>query len=95
MTPQHIALMQHTCAAVLPIADTAAVRFYEWLFVLDPTLQSLFHGDMREHARKLMAMLHMIVAGLRRLEELVRSIQPLGVRHLGGAGKRRSLVLQL
>jgi hypothetical protein len=31
--------------------------------VLDPTLQSLFHGDMREHGRKLMAMLHMIVAG--------------------------------
>jgi hemoglobin-like flavoprotein len=83
MTPEHIALVQGSFADVLPIADTAAALFYERLFVLDPTLRSLFHGDMREQGRKLMAMLHMVVTGLRRLEELVPSVQQLGVRHRG------------
>jgi hemoglobin-like flavoprotein len=88
MTPEHIALVQGSFADVLPIADTAAALFYERLFVLDPTLRSLFHGDMREQGRKLMAMLHMVVTGLRRLEELVPSVQQLGVRHPGGWGRR-------
>jgi hypothetical protein len=48
MTPEHIALVQRTFAEVLPLADSAAALFYERLFVLDPTLRSLFHGDMRE-----------------------------------------------
>jgi hemoglobin-like flavoprotein len=83
MTPEHITLVQRSFAHVLPMADTAAALFYERLFVLDPTLRSLFHGDMREQGRKLMAMLQMVVAGLSRLEELVPSVQQLGVRHRG------------
>jgi hemoglobin-like flavoprotein len=81
MTPEHITLVQRSFADVLPMADTAAALFYERLFVLDPTLQSLFRGDMQKQGRKLMAMLQMVVAGLSRLEELVPSVQQLGVRH--------------
>jgi hemoglobin-like flavoprotein len=83
MTPEHTALVQRTFAELLPMADTAAVLFYERLFVLDPTLQPLFHGDMREQGRKLMAMLQTVVGGLRRLEALVPMVQQLGVRHRG------------
>jgi hemoglobin-like flavoprotein len=83
MTPEHITLVQRTFAEILPMADTAAALFYERLFVLDPTLRSLFHGNMREQGRKLMAMLHIVVAGLNRLEDLVPSVQQLGVRHQG------------
>jgi hypothetical protein len=57
------------------MTDTAAVR-------------SLFYGARREQGRKLIAMLHMVVTGLSRLEELVPSVQQLGVRHPGGVGKR-------
>jgi hemoglobin-like flavoprotein len=83
MTPEHIAMVQRTFADVLPMADTAATLFYERLFVLDPTLRSLFHGDMQEQGRKLVAMLQMVVVRLSRLEELVPIVQQLGVRHRG------------
>ena len=58
MTPEHIALVQRTFADVLPMADAAAALFYERLFTLDPTLRSLFHSDIHEQGRKLMAVLH-------------------------------------
>jgi hemoglobin-like flavoprotein len=83
MTPEHIALVQRTFADVLPMADVAAALFYERLFTLDPTLRSLFHIDMHEQGRKLMAVLQLAVAGLSRLEELVPSVQALGRRHHG------------
>ena len=84
MTPEHITLIQRAGAEGLPLADTAAVRCYERLFGSDPPLQSLFHGARREPGRQRMAMLQAVVAGLRRLGELVSS-----VRHPGGLGKRR------
>ena len=96
MTPAHIALMQRACPAVSPKANTAAVRFYEWLFVLAPLLRSLFHGTRREQGHQRMAMLHMVVAELRPLEELVPIVHPLGVRYPGRVGKWwGNLVLQV
>ena len=81
MTPEHIALVQRTFADVLPLADTAAALFYERLFTLDPALRVLFHSDMQEQGRKLMAVLQLTVAGLSRLEALLPMVQQLGVRH--------------
>ena len=81
MTPEHITLVQCTFADVVPMAETAAALFYERLFTLDPTLRSLFHSDMQEQGRKLMAVLNLAVAGLSRLEELVPIVQELGKRH--------------
>src|SRR5262245_21873099 len=83
MTPEYIALVQPTFADVLPMADAAASLFYERLFTLDPTLRSLFHSDLHEQGRKLMAVLQLVVAGLSRLEELVPIVQALGQRHRG------------
>jgi hemoglobin-like flavoprotein len=83
MTPEHITLVQRTLDDVLPMADAAAALFYKRLFTLDPTLRSLFHSDMHEQGRKLMAVLQLAVAGLSRLEELVPIVQELGRRHRG------------
>ena len=83
MTPAQIMLVQRSFADVLPIADRAAALFYERLFVLDPTLRPLFHGDMREQGHKLMTMLRVVVAGLHRLEALSPVVQQLGIRHRG------------
>ena len=88
MTPEHIALMQRAGAEVFPMADTTAARFYERLFVPDPPLHSLFYSARREPGRQRMAMLQAVVAGLRRLGELVPSVRQMGVRHPGGLGKR-------
>jgi hemoglobin-like flavoprotein len=82
MTPDQITLIQATFEQVLPIADVAAALFYNRLFELDPSLRPMFTGDMREQGRKLMSMIRMVVVGLRRLDQLVPSIQELGRRHV-------------
>jgi len=83
MTPEQIVLVQTSFAQVLPIADTAAVLFYDRLFELDPSLRPMFRGDMHEQGRKLMSMLKVAVNGLTRLDELVPAVQNMGRRHVG------------
>ena len=55
MTPQQIELVQSTWDQVKPDAEKVAALFYARLFELDPSLQSLFKGDMKEQGKKLMA----------------------------------------
>jgi hemoglobin-like flavoprotein len=76
-------LVQESFAAVVPIADDAAVLFYRRLFELDPSLQRMFRGDMTEQRRKLMQMLTAAVKGLDRLDQLVPVVEELGRRHVG------------
>ena len=76
-------LVQESFAAVLPIADDAAVLFYRRLFELDPSLERMFRGDMTEQRRKLMQMLTAAVKGLDRLDKLVPVVEDLGRRHAG------------
>ena len=75
-------LVQQSFAAVVPIADDAAVLFYRRLFELDPTLERMFKGDMTEQRRKLMQMLTAAVKGLDRLDQLVPVVEELGRRHV-------------
>lgn len=83
MTPKEIELVQHSWTRVQPIAEAAAQMFYDRLFTLDPSLRSLFRGDMKEQGRKLMAMIAFAVKGLTRLEQIVPGVQALGRRHAG------------
>ena len=76
-------LVQESFAAIIPIADDAAVLFYRRLFELDPSLRSMFRGDMTEQRRKLMQMLTAAVKGLDRLDQLVPVVEELGRRHVG------------
>ena len=82
MTPRQKLLVQQSFAEVEPIADVAARLFYARLFDLDPSLESLFTGDMDEQGRKLMQMLTVAVRGLDRLDELVPAVRALGERHV-------------
>ena len=83
MTPKQIELVQGTWRQVLPVADDAAQLFYTRLFDLDPSLQELFRGDMKEQGRRLMAMIGFAVNGLSRLDSLLPGLQALGQRHSG------------
>jgi len=83
MTANQIALVQHSWTRVQPIADTAAQLFYDKLFSLDPSLKSLFKGDMKAQGRKLMNMIGFAVQGLSRLEAILPGVQALGRRHAG------------
>jgi hemoglobin-like flavoprotein len=81
LTPTQKSLVQESFATIVPIADDAAMLFYQKLFELDPSLERLFRGDMAEQRRKLMQMLTAAVKGLDRLEQLVPVVQDLGRRH--------------
>lgn len=81
MTPEQIALVQSSWQKVVPIRDKAAQLLYGRLFEIDPSLESMFKGDMTDQGRKLTAMLTTIVSQLNHLDELVPAAQALGRRH--------------
>jgi hemoglobin-like flavoprotein len=83
MNPEQLQLVRGTFARVEPISDQAAALFYGRLFELDPSLRSLFRGDMVEQGRKLMQMIAVVVHGLDRLPTIVPGIEALGRRHAG------------
>ena len=87
MNGEQVRLVQESFKKVVPIADAAAALFYGRLFDLDPTLESLFKGDMVEQGRKLMQMIGMAVISLDRLEQILPAVRTLGARH-GGYGVR-------
>ena len=62
-------------------ADIAAKLFYDRLFETTPEVRPLFRGDMAEQGRKLMQMLAVAVAGLRRFDELLPAVEDMGRRH--------------
>ena len=76
-------LVQDSFATIAPIADDAAVLFYQRLFELDPSLEPMFRGNMVEQRKKLMQMLTAAVKGLDRLDQLVPVVENLGRRHAG------------
>jgi hemoglobin-like flavoprotein len=82
MTPEKIALVRSSWQQVLPIQDTAAQLFYGQLFELDPSLRSLFKGDMVEQGRKLMTMINMVVISLDKLGPILETIEGMGRRHV-------------
>jgi len=82
MNGEQIRLVRESFEKIVPMADTAAQLFYARLFDLDPSLESLFKGDMAEQGRKLMQMLGVAVRGLDRLEQIVPAVEALGARHV-------------
>ena len=82
MTPEQKELVKSSWLKVAPIVDTAAELFYGKLFELDPSVKSLFKGNMRQQGAKLMKMIGTAVNGLDRLEAIVPMLQDLGRRHV-------------
>ena len=83
MTPDQIDLVRTSWDQVKPIREQAATLFYERLFTLDPSLESLFKGDMKAQGVKLMTMIQTAVNGLVDLESIVPAVRALGERHVG------------
>ena len=83
MTPEKIALVQGSFAKVVPISDQAAALFYGRLFEIAPEVKPMFHGDMAEQGRKLMATLGVVVTGLTRLETVLPAASALAKKHVG------------
>ena len=83
MTPEQVKLVQQSFGQVAPIADTAATLFYDRLFETAPAVKPLFHGDMAEQRRKLMARLAVVVGGLGNIETVLPAASALAKRHVG------------
>jgi hemoglobin-like flavoprotein len=81
LTAAQKTLVQDSFAAIAPIADDAAVLFYQRLFELDPSLRAMFPADMFEQRKKLLQMLAAAVKGLDNLDRLVPVLEDLGRRH--------------
>ena len=82
MNPEVVALVQNSWAKVTPIASQAAALFYSNLFTLDPSLKTLFQGDMEEQGKRLMEMIGTAVQKLDNVETVVPVLQSLGKRHV-------------
>lgn len=83
MNHHTVQLVRDSWAKVVPIGPQAADLFYHNLFERDPTLQSLFRGDMEEQGRKLMRMIGAAVGKLDDPDSLIPALQQLGSRHTG------------
>ena len=83
LNDEQISLVQETFALVEPIADDAAILFYDRLFTLDPSLRPLFKEDLAGQKKALMATLKIAVKGLTNLATIESAVQQLGERHAG------------
>ena len=83
LSNEQIQMVQESFAKVEPIADEAAVLFYNRLFEIDPNLRPLFKDDMTAQRQALMATLKVAVKGLTNLPSIVPAVQQLGARHAG------------
>jgi hemoglobin-like flavoprotein len=63
------------------MGDELAALFYGRLFEIDPSLRSLFRGDMQEQARQLMNMIGVAVGALGRHQEILPAVEELRRRH--------------
>ncbi len=83
LSPSDLIAIRSTFAVAARDPKGTATRFYAELFKLDPSLRSLFHGDMNNQGEKLINMLTMIVSNLERLDHLLPTVRQLGQRHAG------------
>jgi hemoglobin-like flavoprotein len=87
MTPDEVRLVQQSFSKVAPIADQAAVIFYDRLFEVAPQVRLMFPNDMREQRKKLMATLGVVVNGLANLEAVLPAASALAKRHVSYGAK--------
>src|SRR6266852_1316362 len=87
MTPDQVKLVQQSFTKVAPIADQAAVMFYDRLFEVAPHVKSMFPGDLTEQRKKLIATLSVVVTGLGNLETMLPAASALATRHVSYGAK--------
>jgi hemoglobin-like flavoprotein len=87
MTPDQAKLVQQSFAKVAPIADQAAVIFYDRLFEVAPQVKAMFPANMTEQRKKLMATLSVVVNGLGNLETILPAASALATRHVSYGAK--------
>ena len=83
MDREQIRLVQDSFRQLAPFADWAARAFYARLFELDPSLSTLFKGDICVQGRRLMQTLGLMVKSLDRMGQFLPTVRDLGALHIG------------
>ena len=87
MTPDQVQLVQQSFSKVVPIADQAAILFYDRLFEIAPQVKAMFPADMTEQRKKLIGMLAAVVNGLGDLPSILPAASALAKRHVAYGAK--------
>src|ERR1700760_4322402 len=87
MTPDQVKLVQQSFSKVVPIADQAAILFYDRLFEIAPQVKAMFPADMTVQRQKLIAMLAAVVNGLGDLPSILPAASALAKRHVAYGAK--------
>jgi nitric oxide dioxygenase len=87
MTPDQVELVQQSFSKVVPIADQAAILFYDRLFEIAPQVKAMFPADITEQRKKLIAMLAAVVNGLGDLPSILPAASALAKRHVAYGAK--------
>jgi hemoglobin-like flavoprotein len=82
MDQAQVALVQRSFDRASRLGAHVAATFYAELFAIDPTLRSMFRGDMIVQSEKLMMTLRALVEGLASPETILPVIRRLAVKHL-------------
>jgi nitric oxide dioxygenase len=82
MTPQQVERVQASFAKLAPIADRAALAFYQRLFETAPEVKALFPNAMEAQRQKLVAALAMVVDSLGDIDAIAPAIAELATRHV-------------
>jgi hemoglobin-like flavoprotein len=81
MTREEIALVKESFDGLRPIPRGLGRAFYEKLFALDPSLRSLFKGDLDAQGAMFVSALGLAVAGLDDATSGERPLRDLSHRH--------------
>ena len=82
MDQTQVALVQKSFEKAAALGEKVADIFYEELFAIDPSLRTMFKGDMREQKKKLLAMLAVVVRSLHAPENILKPAQDLAIKHV-------------
>lgn len=82
MEKNKITLVQKSFYEIIPISHKFSAMFYDRLFELDPSVRSLFKGDMHTQGLKLISSLSIIVHCLNKPESILADLQYLGASHV-------------
>jgi hemoglobin-like flavoprotein len=82
MDSSQVALVQQSFEKAAAMGEKVAEIFYSELFAIDPSLRSMFKGDMHEQRQKLLAALALVVRSLHMPEKILGPIKQLAVKHV-------------
>ena len=82
MTPESLARIESSFAALKPRALDLTALFYEKLFAAHPGVRPLFPEEIKPQSEKLAHALATVVGSIRNLEAIVPVLHAMGERHV-------------